>query len=40
MDIPFKCIGSGEIDPTSGSILLVASWQMTENANKEWNWDL
>jgi len=37
MDIPFKCIGNGEIDPTSRCILLVVSWHMTEGANTERN---
>lgn len=40
MDIAFKCIGSEEIDPASGIILLIVSWHMRETANTEWNGDL
>lgn len=35
MDIPLKCFGSGEIDPTLGSTLLVVSCHMTVSAQSE-----
>lgn len=40
MDIAFKYIGSEEIDPASGIILLIVSWHMKETASIEWNQDL